>query len=331
MPEEYDSNSVLQQVQDEIQKAVTNSSYGFSPPSRSIFAPENLDPVVKVLVPVTAPVRRCIPRSPGFGQAAGWNKLTSRLDPQAGGTGVRLGFADAGTPNETQHTFAFVTAAYKNIGRDLTIGRQALASNKGGNLEDMRAKLEYLKATEVMLGEEDIILNGDVNTQPLEFDGLAKSIVTNSGTATYLTASGIGVFARGLYNAGSENPDLIVASPLQINALANDLQGGGSIQRIVMDSQGEGVGGVRVSKIVNPISGTLIPIVASRYCGAYAYLLTVKDPTGENWLEMEDLESMSTYDVPNATHALQARVYESTVLKVIGEPYQYKITGLSLV
>ena len=75
---------ILAVVQDEIKKAaVTNSTYTQAPPSRSIFAPENLDPVVKVLVPVTAPVRRILPRVEGFGQAANWNKITSKLDPQA--------------------------------------------------------------------------------------------------------------------------------------------------------------------------------------------------------------------------------------------------------
>ena len=78
---------ILAVVQDEIKKAaVTNSTYTQAPPSRSIFAPENLDPVVKVLVPVTAPVRRILPRVEGFGQAANWNKITSKLDPQAGST-----------------------------------------------------------------------------------------------------------------------------------------------------------------------------------------------------------------------------------------------------
>ena len=74
---------------------------------------------------------------------------------------------------------------------------------------------------------------------------------------------------------------------------------------------------------------TWIQVVATRYSGAYGYLLTVTDPTGQNWLEMEDLEPLSVYDVPTANHSIVSRVYETTVLKVIAENYQFKISGLS--
>lgn len=323
------AKNILQQVDEKLEKAVTQSTYTFSLSSRSIFSPENIDEVIKILVPITAPVRGILPRTRGIGEAAGWKKLTSRLDPQAGGTGTRLGFADAGTPNETTQTYEFTSAAYKNIGRDVTIGRQQIAANKGGNIEDVRAHEEKVKTIEVLLGEEDIILNGNVSTQSTEFDGFAKSFTTNSGSASLLTASGVGVYARTLYGKGAEMPTHLVANARQTQALADDLQGSGSIQRIVVDNQGNGIGGVRMSKIVNPITGNLIDVVTSRYSGAWAYLLTVTSPAGENWLEMEDLEPMSIYDVPNSTHAVQSRVYETTVLKTIGEIYQYKIGGLA--
>ena len=323
---ESTAEKILSQVE---KAAVTSATYTFDPPARSIFAPENIDEIIKILVPLAAPVRGILPRTPGMGQAAGWKKLTSRLDPGAGGTGTRLGFADAGTPNETTQVYSFVTAAYKNIGRDVSIGRQQIASNRGGQVEDVRAHEEKVKMIEVLLGEEDIILNGDASTQTTEFDGFAKSFTTNSGSASLLTASGVGVYARTLFNAGAEAPTHLVCNARQAQGLADDLQGTGSIQRIVVDNQGNGIGGVRMSKIVNPVSGNLIDIVTSRYVGGWAYLLTVGSPAGENWLEMEDLEPMSVYDVPNTTHAITSRVFETTVLKVIGEVYQYKIGGLA--
>jgi hypothetical protein len=323
---EQTAEQILSQVE---KAAVTASTYTMDPPVRSIFSPENIDEMIKILVPVTAPVRGILPRVPGMGQAAGWKKLTSRLDPQAGGTGTRLGFADAGTPNETTQVYSLVTASYKNIGRDVSIGRQQIASNRGGNVENIRDHEEKVKMIEVLLGEEDIILNGDVSTQSTEFDGFAKSFTTNSGSASLLTASGVGVYSRTLFNAGAEAPTHLVCNARQAQALADDLQGTGSIQRIVVDNQGNGIGGVRMSKIVNPVSGNLIDVVTSRYSGAWAYLLTVTSPAGENYLEMEDLEPMSVYDVPNTTHAITSRVYETTVLKTIGEVYQYKVGGLA--
>jgi len=323
-----DYERLLAEIDDRVQKAVTNSTYAMSPPTRSIYAPENLDPKIKVVVPVTAPVRNLLPRTNGFGQVATWRKLTSRLDPAAGGTGTAMGFADAGQPNQTTQTYVLATAPYKNLGRDVEIGRQALASNRGGNLEEMREDQEMVKSVEVLLGEDNMLMNGSVANNSLEFDGFNVWFTTNSGTLAslgYETASGIATYARGVYNAGAENPSHFVANPRQGQALADSLQGTGSIQRIVVDEQGNATGGVRMDKIVNPVTGTLIQFVPSRYAGNWGYLLTVKDVTGQNWLEVEDLDPLSVYDVPTANHSLISRVYETTVLKVIAENFQYKI------
>ena len=324
-----DIEKVLAEVDDKIQKAVTNSTYTMAPPTRSIYSPENLDPTIKHVVPLVAPVRNILPRSKGYGQVATWRKLTSRLDPQAGGTGTRLGFADAGQPNQTTQTYVLATAAYKNIGRDVELGRQALASNAGGSLDDMRQHEEYVKTVEVILGEEDIILNGAVAVTSTEFDGFATSFTTNSGTAALVTSSGIGVYARTLFGQGVENPTHWVANARQNQALADDLQGSGSIQRITVDQQGAAMGGVHLTKVVNPVTGNLITVLASRYTGSWGYLLTVSDVTGQNWLEMDDLEPLSVYDVPTANHSIISRVYETTVLKVIAENFQHKVGGLS--
>ena len=80
-----------------------------------------------------------------------------------------------------------------------------------------------------------------------------------------------------------------------------------------------------MDKIVNPVTGSLIQFVPSRYAGNWGYLLTVNDVSGQNWLEVEDLDPLSVYDVPTANHSLISRVYETAVLKVIAENFQEKI------
>lgn len=335
---ENNLQQTLAEIKDAIQKAaVTNSTYTQSPATRSIFAPENLDPVIKLIPPTATPVRSLFPRTKGFGQAAAWKKLTSQLAPGArgtgaipganSGTGFIAGFADAGQPNQTTQTFTTVTAAYKNLGIDVEVGRQAIASARG--YADVRDELVRYKTLELMLAEEDMILNGDINVNANEFDGLAKTFTTNSGSLSLLTASGVGLKMQAPYwNYGAQFQYLI-CNPRQVRALADDLTGAGSIQRIVMDSQGNGIGGVAVSKVVNPVDGSLVQIVASRYAGSNAYLLTVKLPSGENAMEMEDLEAMSVYEPATANHSVISRVYETCVLKVIYEPYQALITGLA--
>jgi hypothetical protein len=328
----------LAEIKDSIAKAaVTNATYTQSPATRSIFAPENLDPVIKLIVPTATPIRSMMPRSKGFGQAAAWKKLTSQLAPgnlgtgtitgANAGTGLDAGFADGGQPSSTTQTFTTVTAAYKNLGIDVEVGRQAIASARG--YQDMRDELIRYKTLELMLAEENMILNGDLTVSANDFDGLGKTITTNSGTMSLLTASGISNQIQSAYWNYGAAPQKLIANPRQIRALADDLQGSGSIQRIVMDNQGAATGGVHLSKVVNAVDGSLIDVIASRYAGGWAYLLTVNLPSGENALEMEDLESMSVYEPATANHSVISRIYETTVLKVIYETMQIKIGGLA--
>jgi hypothetical protein len=329
-----DLEQTIRQLQDTIAKAaIVNSTYQFTPATRSIFAPENLDPIVKLITPTATPVRAIIPRKQGFGQAAAWKKLTSSLAPRnpnvggLAGTGVSGFFADASQPNQTTQVYVVVSAPYKNIGRDVEIGRQALASARG--YQDERDQQVQIKTLEVMLAEEDGILNGNSSIDPLAFDGLAAQLTTNSGTASLLTASGIGTLVQNAVWVHGATPEYLVCNPRQVQALGDNLQGTGSIQRIMVDNQGSATGGIRLSKIVNPVDGTLIDVISSRYCASNAYLLDVYSPAGERWLEMEDLESLSVYEPPTPNHSVVSRVYETTVLKVIGESMQSIITGLA--
>lgn len=325
-----DSAAIAKLVQDEVQKAVTQSTYSFSPSDRSIYSPENLDPVVKTVVPTAAPVRRALPRKPGMGEAASFNKLTSNLDPQAGtGTGTQVGFADAGQPSQTTQSYSFVSYPYKNLGRDVEIGRQQIAANRGSNLEDIRAREELIKTTEVILGEEVMTLTGDADLHTNEYSGLSKLITTNSGTAGLITASGVSSYAQTLFTKGADLVSHLILNPRQNRALSDQLEGSGSVQRIVIDNQGSATGGVHLAKIVDGNTGNLIDVITSRYSKSWAFLLSVRSAAGESWVEMEDLESLSIYDVPTSNHSIQSRVYETSVLKVIGEPFQYKIGGLS--
>lgn len=327
-----DAAEVTNLIQMEIQKAVTETTYTFSPPSRSIYSPQNVDPIVHLIVPKATPVRARLPRTPGFGEATSFNMVTGRLDPAAGGTGVKVGFADAGQPSQTTQTTSFVSYPYKNLGRDVEIGRQQIAANRGSNLEDIRASQEMIKTTEVLLGEENLILNGDAGVESTEFSGFGKLLTTNSGTATLLSASGVAVYATSLYNNGSDYVSDLVLNTRQNRALSDQLEAGGAIQRIIQinntDAAGSVVGSM-VKGIIDSNTGNEISVITSRYAGGNAYLLSRASAAGEVYIAMEDLEAMSIYDVPTANHSVVSRVYETVVLKVIGEAWQYKITGLA--
>lgn len=321
---------LLAQIGEMISKAsVTTGTYTFSPATRSIFVAENLDEVIKLIVPTATPIRNLIPRSKGSGQASAWKKLTSKLDPSATGTGASIFFADAGTPNETSQTYTTATAAYKLLGRKLSVGLlhiAASASNPAGTAED---EMLRIKTLEVMLGEEWGIVNADSNADANAFDGLLKQITTNSGTAALLTASGIAAYDQTIFENGGNATHLLL-SPRQKRAIMDELQSSGSIQRIVTDNQGAGsIANLNVRSILSPNTGNEIQFVVSRYMGSWALLLSLTSPAGEAYIDLQDLIPMIKLDVPVTTFAKDSFVVESTVVRVIAEPYQYKIGGLA--
>lgn len=320
---------LLAQIGAIVQKAsVTTGTYTFSPASRSIFVAENLDPIIKLIIPTSTPVRSLIPRSKGAGQASAWKKLTSKLDPSATGMGTSIFFADAGTPSETTQTYTTATAAYKLLGRKLSVGLQHIAasqSNPAGTAED---EMLRVKTLEVMLGEEWAIINADSNADANAFDGLLKQITTNSGTAALLTASGVASYDQTLFEAGGNATHLLL-SPRQKRAIMDELQSSGSIQRIVTDNNQGRVANLDVRSILSPNTGNEIQFVVSRYMGTWACLLSLTSPAGEAYLDMQDLIPLIKLDVPVTTFAKDSFVVESNVLRVIAEPYQYKIGGLA--
>jgi len=321
--------ATIASVYEHLQKAsVTTGTYTFSPATRSIFVAENLDPVIKTIVPTATPIRNIFPRSTGAGQASAWKKLTSKLDPSAPGTGTSAFFADAGTPNETAQTYTTATAAYKLLGRKLSVGLlhiAASASNPAGTAEEQMLRIKTL---EVMLGEEWGIVNADSGVDSNAFDGLLKQITTNSGSASLLTASGIAAYDQTLFEAGGGATHLLL-SPRQKRAIMDELQSSGSIQRIIAGAENATIANLNVKSILSPCTGNEIEFVVSRYMGSWATLLSVTSPAGEALIDLQDLIPLIKMDVPVTTFAKDSFVVESTVLRVIAETWQYKIGGLA--
>lgn len=326
------NHQVLATIGEYLQKAaVTTGTYTFSPSSRSIFVAENLDQVIKLIIPQSTPIRSMMPRSSGSGQAAAWKQLTSTLDPSATGTGTTPFFADAGTPNETTQTYATATAAYKLLGRKLSVGLLHIAasqSNPAGTAEDQMLRTKTL---ECMLGEEWAIINSDSAVHSNGFDGLLKQITTNSGSAALLTASGVAAYDQTLFNAGGAATHLLLGAR-QKRAIMDELQNSGSIQRIVsanMNNSNATLANLNVKAILSPVTENEIQFVVSRYMGSWAVLASVFSPSGEPYMDMQDLIPMIKMDVPVTTFAKDSFIVEATVLRLMAEPYQYKIGGLA--
>jgi hypothetical protein len=316
------------------------STSTFAPPTRSVFAPENITEDIKLLVPVQTPIRNRTPRVQGFGQAAVFKRLTSKLHANTGaagvGTNTAIAFADATAPNATSQTYDTVAYPFKLLGRSVEVGGMAIAATKntlgnnavtgGSNMLDSR---ERTKAVEVMLGEEELLIGGDTVTSSNQFDGLGKQITTNSGNAALLTASGIGSFCNTAFLAGAD-PTVLYANARQNRAIADNLEWSGSIQRIIQQNATGVTAGAKVTEVINPVTGNVIDLEVSRYVGGDAYLLTEKSESGDNWVQIEELIPMSRVEVASAVFSQIRFVLEALVLEVIGEPFQMKIGGLAI-
>lgn len=318
------------------------TSSTFVPPTRSVFAPENITEDIKLVVPIETPIRNRMPVVQGFGQAAVFKKLTSKLHSNSGaagvGTNTAIAFADAGAPNETTQTYTTVSYPFKLLGRKVEVGGLYIAATQNGmggggdpriNGENALSARERVKAVEVMLGEEELLIGGDVDTSALQFDGLGKQITTNSGNAALLTASGISSFCNTAFNAGG-NPSVLYHNARQGRAVADNLEWSGSIQRIAVSNPTGVTAGAKVTEVINSVTGTVIDLEVSRYVGGDAYLLQERTSAGENCVQVEELIPMSRVDVASSNFSEIRFVLESRVLEVIYEPFQMKIGGLAI-
>lgn len=319
-----------------IKAAETNSTYTFDPAVRSVFTPENLDYEIKMTVPMDTPMRNRLPRKPGLGMATAWERLISKLHSRSGGaagngTNTSIAFADATAPNETSQQYTVESAPYKLLGRKIEVGGLAIAAsnNRPGVAGNMFTDRRRTKMIEVMIGEEELIIGGDKTANALEFDGFGAQITTYSGVRSLLSVSGVNDDIATVFKEGGR-PTALLVNSRQTTSLGNQLQGTGAIQRIVVDNQGNAIGGLRLAKIMNQLDGSLIDMITSRYVANQGFLLTEKANTGEVYIEMEDLIPMSQVDVPSAVFSTVSFVLEASVLKVMAEPYQYKYTGQAL-
>lgn len=340
------NNDVLGQIDAQVREQIIKAAevlttQTFSPPTRSVFAPENITEDVKVVVPITTVLRNRLPRVPGFGQAAVFKRLTSKLHSGTGaagvGTNTTVAFADAGAPSETAQTYDTVAYPFKLLGRKVEVGGLAIAATRnqlgnnpvtgGANMLDSR---ERTKAVEVMIGEEELLIGGNVDTDANQFDGLGKQITTYSGNAALLTASGIGTFCNTLWTGSGGNPSLLLHNARQGTAIANNLEWSGSIQRANIANTGNVTVGYKVGGVINPVTGRVIDTEVSRYVGGNAFLLQETTDAGDNCIQVEELIPMSRIDVPSSNFSQIRFIVEALVLEVIYEPFQMEIGGLAI-
>lgn len=252
---------------------------------------ENLEAEAKVLVPLDTPVRNMLPRRMGHGTASAWKQITSlgggwgtSLDQPGGLSTIRSFFSEtiAGSQSPAEHTtvYADKSASYKLMGTYGSLTGFAMAA--GANFQNQMAIEKANAIRNLMLNEEYALIAGDSSstsapwgdgTNALAFDGLINLISTANGTPSDnvqgptvgpLTMSHIDNQLRRLWNEGAQNP-WILMNGTEILSLVHLAQAEGSIIRVQATSSADSILGLSVSGIKHPITGEIVPVMASRF------------------------------------------------------------------
>lgn len=288
-----------------LQRGITSGMTAF--PTR-----ENLEAEAKILVPIETPVRNMLPRVPGAGTASQWRQLTSlgggwgnSLDQPGGGSATRMFFGEAGAPAEHTSVYAAKSMGYKLLGTYGSVTGFAMAS--GRNFQNQLATEKTNAVLNLMLNEEYALLSGDSSSTAAPwgdgstayaFDGLVTLIATGNGTPSgqvqtsvgALTTAHIDAQLRRLYNQGARD-QYIIMNGQEILSLINLAQASGSIIRVsAAAGDPKGVLGYHITGYMHPITGEIVPIMASRFLAAGTIIFGAKRlPDGSNAAEVEVL------------------------------------------
>lgn len=313
-----DMQAVTQQLAStlaELQRGVTSGMTAF--PVR-----ENLEAEAKVLVPTDTPVRNMLPRTVGAGRSSAWKQATSlgggwgtSLDQPGGLANIRMFFSEtaAGSQAPAEHTtvYADKSATYKLLGTFFSVTGLAMAA--GRTFQDQLATEKANAITNLMLNEEYALISGDSTstaapwgdgTNALGFDGLITLTSTTNGTPAAHIVSAVGPLTLAhvdaqltrIWKQGGQEQWILVNSQEALS-FVHLAEASGSIIRVMGSPTGDVVLGVTVISYKHPVTGQMVPILASRFMPAGTILF------GSRYLPdgtpAADVEVLPQLDLPS--------------------------------
>lgn len=303
-----DTNQLLfhlnQSLSTLVERGITSGMTAF--PAR-----ENLEAEAKILVPTETPVRNRLHRIPGSGTASAWKQNTSLGggwaagdQPGEGPGAVRAFFSESGAPAEHTSVYANKSSAYKLLG---TLGSvTGFAAAAGASFDNAIAREKSNAILNLMLNEENALINGDATSivapwgdgaTALAFNGLINLITVANGTPATQVQAAVGALTtahidaqlKRIWAQGAQRP-WIVCNGTEVLSLVHLAEASGTVIRVQATSDGKTVLGVQVTGYVNPITGEIVDVVASRFCPAGTMLfLSDAIPDGTPTLDVDVL------------------------------------------
>jgi hypothetical protein len=217
---------------------------------------------------------------------------------------VQFFYSETGAPAEHTSTYADQSASYKLMG---VLGKvTGFAMAAGANFQNQLAIEKTNAIRNTMLNEENALLNASTadiqapwgdGTNNWAFSGLVNLIATANGVPTNQIQSAVGGLTTAhidaqlgrLWLQGAQLPFMIM-NEQEIRSLAHLAEASGSIIRVNATSDGKVVLGVQITGYVHPITGEMVPIIASRFLSPGTILFGAKQlPMGGNALEVDVL------------------------------------------
>src|ERR1039457_1873575 len=317
---------------------------------------QDLQQEMAMEVPVDTPLRNRIRRVPGQGGAHEWYRLEPTLYAEGkfiGGGPATGVFAPGALPTFVQPTYQHLSAPYRLVGDMVSVTWHD--QRAGRSYDDLRANQLRVKMINVTLMEEWAILNGNSQTNPLQFDGLDMQItntldytniaaypeeITQATDADYTAAQPFKLFeyvgaACGRISTNGGQARMVVLS----------YKTWGKLNRVLFQHQvriAQGLGGmVPMTGVGGGVSFTTfdfgwgeVDLIKSRYVPDYSYgssIFVLDDRSLDNVnngnvIQMADLDPLGAVDLGLISTSNQTVIYEDTLLMVTCPAFQYKIT-----
>lgn len=188
-------------------------------------------------------------------------------------------YPEGGCPLDHATVYASKSATYKQLGTFGSVTGLAIAA--GRNYQNQLETEKRHALLNLFLNEENALINGSSTavyspwgngTTAYGFDGLLNLISTANGVPTDQVATSVGALTLShidaqlgrIYDQGGQG-QYIIASRQEILSLTHLAEASGSIIRIPGTPQGDVTLGVTVVNYKHPVTGELVPIIASRF------------------------------------------------------------------
>ncbi len=308
----------------QIQRTITSSDTGF--PVR-----EHLLPEAQLVFPAETPLLNRLTRLPGSGSAVEWKELTGMT------TTGSVFYAEGGSPGMSTSDYVPRSAGYKLMGREF--GVTGFAYHAGANYQDQLATERRNAIIGLKTDMESSIINADGTSN--SFEGLITQIT--AGNSAHVESIGGNLVMDDIQEALAECYEAgyqityILLSAIEAKTLNNlVLDEGAHNITVVQAEQGRVAGEMRVSHLVDPITGYAIEVIPHRNLSQGTIIgvpeklpAPVPGKQGQNGIWWDELLGITEMEVGISADAMTYYLKTYATMPFPGRRGAFKLTDIT--